>query len=365
LNETKEYSRWRLGCTLADIFLDLLFYLVFVWLLAKLLDDWLLETMGIGSPWVRLAVFYLILYALNFVVSFPLAWFSGHKLEQKFGLSRQSFRRWLTRHLLKVTLISAFVVALSEGLYFLIWVTGDFWWCWAAGGMFVISVLLGQLAPILILPLFYKVELLEDSALLKRFKDLAKGTDLRIEGVYRMELSDETAKANAMLAGMGRTRRVILADTLLADFTPEEIEVVLAHEIGHHVFRHIRKFIAFGVVQSLCTFVVCDWVLRFNGFQPGGPEILPIHALPLLALTMTIAGLVFGPIQNAISRSFEVQCDTYALQQTQNAAAFRSAFQRLARINKADPDPHPLEVFFFHDHPPISERLALADILND
>jgi STE24 endopeptidase len=80
---------------------------------------------------------------------------------------------------------------------------------------------------------------------------------------------------------------------------------------------------------------------------------------------MTIAGLVFGPIQNAISRSFEVQCDTYALQQTQNAAAFRSAFQRLARINKADPDPHPLEVFFFHDHPPISERLALADILND
>ncbi|MFT5523475.1 MAG: STE24 endopeptidase [Pirellulaceae bacterium] len=365
LAEIKEYSRWRLACTLSDIFLDLLFYSAFVLFLAKPLDDWLFDSMNIVSPWTRLAAFYVILYALNFVVSFPLAWISGHRLEQKFDLSRQTFPRWLSRHLLKVALISAFVIALSEGLYLLIWVTGDYWWCWAAAGMFVVSALLGQLAPVLILPLFYKVELLDDSALLKRFKGLAKDTDLRIEGVYRMGLSDETAKANAMLAGLGRTRRVILSDTLLDDFTPDEIEVVLAHEIGHHVFRHIRKFILFGVAQSLCMFYVCDCVLRLNGFDPGGAEILPIRALPLLALTMTIVGLIVGPIQNAISRSFEVQCDTYALRQTQNAAAFRGAFQRLARLNKADPDPHPLEVFFFHDHPPISQRLALADILDE
>ena len=137
----------------------------------------------------------------------------------------------------------AFSLALVLGLYWLIWTTGGWWWLAAAAAFFVVSIVLGQLAPVLILPLFYRIEKLDAPELTDRIARLAEGTGLSIEGVYRMDLSDETVKANAMLAGLGRTRRVLLGDTLLNGFSPDEIEVIFAHEIGHHVFRHIRKMI--------------------------------------------------------------------------------------------------------------------------
>ena len=128
----------------------------------------------------------------------------------------------------------------------------------------------------LILPLFYKIERLEDDELSARFQRLASGTGLTIEGVYRMRLSRETVKANAMLAGLGRTRRVILGDTLLDGFTPDEIEVVLAHEVGHHVYRHIAKFLAGGFVFSFAAFFLCDLVLRLQVARYEGQlDIVP------------------------------------------------------------------------------------------
>jgi STE24 endopeptidase len=195
---------------------------------------------------------------------------------------------------------------------------------------------------------------------------LAEGTSLAIEGVYRMKLSAETVKANAMLAGLGRTRRVILGDTLLDGFTPEEIEVVLAHEIGHHVFHHIPKLIAIGLVMSVAGFFACDRVLVWwLGGDSFAYEQVPVYALPMLMLVVTVFSVVTGPLSNALSRQFERQCDRYALRRTGLREAYVSAFTRLGRLNKADPDPHPLEKILFHDHPPIAERLALAHDSSD
>ena len=143
----------------------------------------------------------------------------------------------------------------------LIWTTHGWWWLAAAAAFFAVSIVFGQLLPVLILPLFYKIEKLDAPELAERIGRLAAGTGLSIEGVYRMALSDETVKANAMLAGLGRTRRVLLGDTLLEGFTPDEIEVIFAHEIGHHVFRHIRKMILAGLVQSAVGFWICDRLL--------------------------------------------------------------------------------------------------------
>ena len=156
------------------------------------------------------------------------------------------------------------------GLFWLIWTTHGWWWLAAAGAFFLVSVLLGQLVPVLILPLFYKIEKLDAPELAERIGRLAEGTGLSIEGVYRMALSDETVKANAMLAGLGRTRRVLLGDTLLDGFTPDEIEVIFAHEIGHHVFRHIRKMILAGVLASAAGFWVCDRLLGVVVVRGGG-----------------------------------------------------------------------------------------------
>ena len=191
-------------------------------------------------------------------------------------------------------------------------------------------------------------------------KRLAAGTGLTIEGVYRLGLSADTKKANAALAGLGSTRRVLMGDTLLEEFTPEEIEVIFAHEIGHHVYRHITKMIATGVVTSLAGFWLCDRVLVWWAGIPTAAEA-PTYTLPLVMFTLTVFTLVLSPLQNAISRYYERQCDRYALNRTANPIAYRSAFNKLARLNKDDPDPNPIEVFLLHSHPPIAERLALAD----
>jgi STE24 endopeptidase len=186
---------------------------------------------------------------------------------------------------------------------------------------------------------------------------------LTIAGIYRMQISRETVKANAMLAGLGRTRRVILGDTLLDGFAPEEIEVVLAHEVGHHVHRHILLLLIGTGAFSLVAFWVCDLVLRqyVSGID-GEVQYAPLSlaALPLMMLIISVLSALSGPLRCAMSRRFERQCDRYALRQTGLSDAFRSAFRKLAALNKADPDPHPLEVFLFHDHPTISQRLALA-----
>jgi STE24 endopeptidase len=193
---------------------------------------------------------------------------------------------------------------------------------------------------------------------------LCAGTGLTVEGVYRLHLSEETRKANAALAGLGKTRRVLLGDTLLDSFAPEEIEVVFAHEVGHHVHRHLVKMIAYRVVLSLIGFWLVDVILRSAAPGIGYLGLSDPAALPLVLLVLTIFGLILTPLGNALSRFFEVQCDSYALRTTGRADAYRSAFAKLARMNKSDPDPHPAVVWLFYDHPPIRERLALADQLS-
>ena len=250
------------------------------------------------------------------------------------------------------------------GLFWLIWTTHGWWWLAAAGAFFLVSVLLGQLAPVLILPLFYSIEKLDNPELAERIGRLAQGTGLSIAGVYRMALSDETVKANAMLAGLGRTRRVLLGDTLLDGFTADEIEVIFAHEIGHHVFRHIRKMILAGLLYSAAGFWICDRLLRLavDGGSGGlDYAALPDWTLPWIMLILSVFALFLEPLQNFVSRRYERQCDRYALKRTGRKTAYRSAFQKLAQLNKDDPDPHRWEVILFHSHPPIAERLAMAE----
>jgi STE24 endopeptidase len=233
-----------------------------------------------------------------------------------------------------------------------------------------VSLILGQWLPVIILPLFYRVTPLEDPALLERLERLARGTGLRLQGVFRLHLSAQTRKANAALAGLGRTRRVLLGDTLLEQFTPDEIEVVFAHELGHHVYRHLPKMAIASVVSVAASFWLADQLLK--GLVPmlgyavrEEPVYQDPGALPLLLLVLAVFALVITPLQNAVSRHFERQCDRYALTKTGLVQAYRSAFIKLARVNKADMDPHPLLVCLFEDHPPIRQRLAMAEALRD
>lgn len=365
LAEAKRYGRADLVCTLLDRGLDLAYLAVMATLLARPIDDWLQRCPLLERWWsLRLVVFFVILFGVHVCVSFPLSFYSGHVLEHRFKLSKLTFLGWLWRYAKINGLALALGAAMWLGLFWIIWTTGPWWWLVAAGAFFLVSIVLGRLFPVLIQPLFYKIQPLDNPELAARIARLAEGTGLAIEGVYRMGLSEETVKGNAQLAGLGKTRRVLLGDTLLDHYSPDEIEVVFAHEIGHHVFHHIRNMIVVGVILSAAGFWIVDrlllaWVGR-NG-AAGGYGELPVYALPMLELILAVFMTVLGPITNTLARRYERQCDRYALARTGLRHAYLSAFRKLARQNKDDPDPHPLEVWLFHSHPPIAERLAMAE----
>lgn len=360
LAEARQYGRWQLGLDLADSAIDMLFLGSFAFFAARPLDEWLASSISSTLP--RLGALYLIMMGLHECLSFPLALFSGYVIEHRYGLSRQSFVRWLLRHFKNFSVAVLFGGAMVLALFSLFWYAGTWWWITAAVAFFLVSVVLGQLAPVLILPFFYKIERLDNPQLTSQFSHLASESGLSIEGVYRMILSDETAKANAMLAGLGRTRRVLLGDTLLDSFSPDEIQVVFAHEVGHHVYRHIPKLMALGFFYSLLGFWICDRVLSlWIGPAVYDPRQLPIYALPMLMFVLGVFSLVLGPLQNIASRRFERQCDRFALVRTGMREAYISAFRKLAKLNKDDPNPPWLAVLLFHSHPPIGERIAMAD----
>lgn len=362
LAEARAYGRLELITDLADKLVDVAFLSIMAFLAVPFLREPMRE--AVASDTLRLVTYLLITVGLHLVVSFPLSYFSGHVLEHRFGLSNLSAGNWLLRYVKRNLLCLAFFVLMFVGLYWMIWTCGRWWWLMAAFAFFGVNVLLGQLVPLVILPLFYKIKKIDRPELSERLTRLAEGTGLSIEGVYQLDLSEETSKANAMLAGLGRTRRVLLGDTVLQQFSPEEIEVIFAHEIGHHVFRHIPKMIVASILYSMAGFWVCDQLVMAYArhWEPMVEHAtLPTFTLPLVMLVLTSFSMLLEPVQNLISRQFERQCDRFALERTGLRSAYISAFRKLARLNKDDPHPPALEVFLFHSHPPISERLAIAD----
>lgn len=359
--EVKRYQRTKHIVSIVELLLSLTFITLMALLLGPRLDAALRPWVG-DNDWLRLIAVGFVIAAGMELLTLPLGFYSGFVLEHRYQLSNQTFRAWMWRQVKGWLIGGPLGLLLLLGLYALIWFGGPLWWLWAAAGWLVLTLVLGRILPLVILPLFYKVTRLDDAGLLERLQRLAAGTGLGIEGVYRLHLSEETKKANAALTGLGRSRRVLLGDTLLEQFTPEEIEVVFAHEVGHHVHRHLPKMIAASVVLTAGGLWLVDALLRGTATHLGYARFDDPAALPLVLLVLRVFDLLLSPLQNAVSRFFERQCDRYALRRTKLADAYRSAFSKLARLNKSDPDPHPLVVWLWYDHPPIRERLAMADL---
>jgi STE24 endopeptidase len=296
-----------------------------------------------------------------YLVMLPLHIYGSFWLEHHFGLSRMTFRGWVRREV-KQLLVSAVLGAiLVEGLYALLRHAPATWPLWATAGWVLFTVVMARVFPTVLLPIFYKTSPLQDEALARRLLTLCQRVGLSALGVFRFNLGAETRKANAALAGLGKTRRVLLSDTLLDAFTPDEIEGVLAHELAHHRYRHITKLLVISAVGSwfafaLTQFVSGRWLSTF-----GLTSLADIAGFPLLMLWFSLLGLLGLPLQNAISRSFEWQADRFAVDLTKSAAAFASALRRLAALNLADPHPPRWVTWLFYDHPPITQRIQAAE----
>jgi STE24 endopeptidase len=251
---------------------------------------------------------------------------------------------------------------LLELLYLALRATGDMWWLWAAGGMLVFTVLLSNLAPILIMPLFNKFVPLGDEHkdLADRLMALAERANTKVRGVFKFDMSRRTKSANAALTGIGNTRRIVLGDTLINEFSTDEIETVLAHELGHHVHRDIPLLITMGAAGTTVGLYLAslglNWAIGYFGFD----GVADVAAFPALGVILGAYGLVTMPLENAVSRWRERMADEYALQATGKKEAFASAFTRLANQNLGEVDPEKWVVFLFYSHPPLGERITKA-----
>jgi len=315
---------------------------------------------GIDGDAATVVVMATVLFLLVQILELPFAWYQGYALEHRYGLATVSHRHWVVDHLKGAALIVAFGVAAASAVYALLRAAPDWWWAWAALLAFVALVAVTQLAPVVLLPLFYRFTPLERPVLSARLQALGARTRLPVAGVYEWQVSGHTRKANAALAGLGRTRRILLSDTLLADYSDDEIEVVLAHELSHHVHHDLWRTMALQAVMIAGGFLFAHVVLgavadaiRLRGVaDPAG-----LALLLLVAGAWTVAWL---PVFNAASRAHERRADRFALEMTQNPAAFISAMRRIGQQNLAEDDPPRLAAWLFHSHPTVRERLQAA-----
>ena len=234
------------------------------------------------------------------------------------------------------------------------------WWLLGAAFVILLAVVMSNLAPILILPLFFKLKPLADEELVRRLTELTQRAGKKVRGAFTMDLSSKSTTANAALMGWGSTRRIVLSDTLLHKYSPEEIEVVLAHELGHHAHNDIGKLIAVQSAFIVVGFYLVDLVLRASVPKMGFSGISDVAAFPLLALVIGAFALLLQPLTNAYSRHIESEADDYAIRMTGNPDAFISMMSKLADQNLSEAQPSRWVEIFFYDHPPYRKRVERA-----
>lgn len=305
-------------------------------------------------------VYVVLLAIINEAAGLPLAFYSGFALERRYGLSNETFAPWVRDQAKSFAIGVVLGGAAGELIYWLMRASPDHWW-FAAGAFFtVIIVVLTNLAPVLLLPLFYSVKPLGRDALRARLLALADRAGARVLGAYEWGLGDKTKKANAALTGLGGTRRILVSDTMLAHYSDDEIEVVLAHEIAHHVHGDIWKGIAFESALVVAGFYLASQVLRAAVAPAGLRGVSDVAGLPLLLLAAGAVSIVMVPVAHAMSRAFERSADRFALDLTRNPGAFISAMRRLGAQNLAEDHPSRIVQWLFYSHPPIRDRIAAA-----
>ena len=312
------------------------------------------------QPSIPLWRYVLVLAAAHEIVALPLGFYRSFVLERRYELSTEPFSTWLKDHLKALGIMSVLALLGAEGTYALIRWMPESWWLTAAGAGTAVTVLLAQLAPVLLLPLFYKFTPLDRPALTERLVGLSKRAGVPVLGVYEWGLGAKTRRANAALVGSGATRRILLSDTLLAEYTEHEIEVILAHELGHHVHRDIPKGLALEFGVLLAAFYVADRVLVLVGAAAGVSGLADPRGLPLMIACIAGVSMVLTPLLHAVSRFNERRADRFALNLTEQREPFITAMRRLGAQNLVEDKPSRLAVWLFHTHPPIDERIAAA-----
>jgi STE24 endopeptidase len=359
--KAKTYARIQRRLMLVDLGIGA------AYLLAWLLSGGSLALRGAlqawtSSPWLLVAGFTIIFGGVYVIIDLPLSYYSEFTLPHRFDQSEETLAGWIKDQLIGLAIAGVLGLLMLEAVYWLLRISPEFWWLWAGILLVFFTVILSNLAPVLIMPLFNKFVPLGDehAELAERLTRLAANAGTRVQGVFTFDMSKRTKAANAGLTGMGNTRRIVLGDTLIREFTPDEIETVLAHELGHQVHQDIVFGIAFGSLINLVGLFLAALVLRWGAAAMGAAGPSDPATLPLFGLVMGAFGLVTMPLTAGWSRWRERLADQYALESTHNPSAFASAMARLANQNLSEADPEPWVEFLLYSHPALGKRIQMA-----
>ena len=361
--KAKRYSRTRLAVLLVSTLWSVA---RLVWFASDRRAARLRSSVAAKVPDSRLTtpIFIAIATLLSWLSGLPSAFLGGYVVERRFGLTRQPVRGWLGDQAKGLLLAVGLQVPLVSAAYAVMRRRPRDWWLVLSGVAVPLSVLLVNLAPTLLMPLFNTFAPLRDEALAARVRTLSDRAGVRISDVYEMDMSRQSEKPNAMFTGLGNSKRIVLGDSLLERFEPDEVEAVVAHELGHQVHGDIWRLIGFGAGAGFGTawllFRLAPPVLRRTSHRTGVDEVADAASLPVLALLMTVLGFGLMPIQAAFSRAMERRTDRYALELTRDGAAYAGAMERLAALGLADPDPPRPVVLMLYSHPPIAHRIRTA-----
>jgi STE24 endopeptidase len=355
----RRYHRLQLWLGLAGLLIGALYVLVVLVTGVAAGIDAVARRLWPALAW-RVAAVALVLGGVHRLLVFPLAWARGFWLPRRYGLLHQPFAGWLGDRLKAAAIGGALGLLSVEIVYGLLAATPRWWWLVAAAVFVVFEVLLAVVFPVWLVPLFYRLEPLADESLRRTLLDLARRAGVPALGVWVADQSRKGRTANAALTGLGRTRRILLFDTLVQHFTPAEIEAVLAHELGHHAHHDMWRGLAVQALLTVGALWIADVLLRAGVGLLGLEGVADPGGLPWLGLVVSAVGLVATPAVNAFSRRLERQADDFALRLTRDVTSFIGAMDRLASLNLAERRPHPLKEALLYSHPSIDRRIARA-----
>ncbi len=356
----KRYNAIKVRLTVVDIAVNFLFItaLAFSGISTFVVTDVIAP--HITHDYLAFLAFLAIVSIAGGIIGLPLDFYGSFIIEHRFGLSNQGIGRWAFERVKALLVNLAIGIPLSLIFFAFLRTAGRLWWLYLAATVFLLAIVLARLAPVIILPLFYKFEPLDEGPVTGSIRALVEKHGIPIRGIFTFNMSRDTKKANAGFTGIGKSRRVILSDTLMEEFTQPEILTVFAHELGHYVKRHILRGISFNGVVIFLALYLCGLSYDLTWTRLGHASRQDIAALPVLFFYLTIFGLLLMPLSNYLSRRFEREADRFAIEITGDAGAFISSMDKLANMNLADREPNAAVEALFYSHPSISKRIAFA-----
>ena len=312
----------------------------------------------IGTSFVYLLVFYSALA----LTGFPLSFWSGYVHEHRWGFSNHTVKSWLWEQVKSFFVGSILFIFLSGLLLWIMALTPGWWWLVAASAMALVSVVMTTLFPVVIAPIFNTYTPIENEDLTGVLENILEREGLKSSGIFKEDMSRQTKKENAFLAGLGKTRRIVLGDNLLDSMSIPEIESIIAHEVGHYKYKHMWKNIGIGTLQQVLVFFILHRLLKgifpqFLSSTQANLSLFPVFVI----LLGGISGFFFAPLNNFLSRIFEREADRYALDNIKTTRSFKSALAGLANRNLANAYPEWWMKVLYYSHPPIGERLEMAE----